>query len=236
MKKNSPDLINLVSLAQNKIKPKIRFLGLALILTLLVFAKPVLAHHAIGGQTPGNLVDGFLSGLAHPVIGADHLVFVIAVGLLAALKNNKGILIPVAFVVATVAWSGPLRTEASSMCPTPLTLGWEIIPPKVFALPLKFLREIKLGQRTSLPNKIAVIGGGSVAIDVAMSSIRLGAEPTVIVRGLMRAPQEEIDEAVEEGVNILSGWATKDLVLRCRRRASIMRFGKYRASNLLGWQ
>ena len=99
-------LVGSVSLTQNKIKPKIRFLGLALILTMLVFAEPVLAHHAIGGQTPDNLVDGFLSGLAHPVIGADHLVFVIAVGLLAALKNNKGILIPVAFVVATVAGTG----------------------------------------------------------------------------------------------------------------------------------
>ena len=77
---------------------------------------------------------------------------------------------------------------------------------------LNFLRDIKLGQRTSVPKQIAVIGGGSVAIDVAMSSLRLGAEPTVIVRGLMRAPQEEIDEAVEEGVNILSGWATRDFV------------------------
>ena len=38
------------------------------------------AHHAMGGSTPGTLLQGLLSGLAHPVIGIDHLMFVLAVG------------------------------------------------------------------------------------------------------------------------------------------------------------
>ena len=42
------------------------------------------AHHAMGGTTPQTLAQGLLSGLAHPVIGLDHLAFTVAAGLLAA--------------------------------------------------------------------------------------------------------------------------------------------------------
>lgn len=38
------------------------------------------AHHAMDNATPGNLFEGLVSGLAHPVIGLDHLLFVIAIG------------------------------------------------------------------------------------------------------------------------------------------------------------
>jgi urease accessory protein len=38
------------------------------------------AHHPMGGATPSTAVEGLLSGLAHPVIGLDHLLFVLAIG------------------------------------------------------------------------------------------------------------------------------------------------------------
>ena len=62
---------------------------------------PALAHHPSGGNIPTSFIEGFLSGLGHPVIGIDHLVFVIAIGLLAALKNKLGMIIPACFVLAT---------------------------------------------------------------------------------------------------------------------------------------
>ncbi len=67
-----------------------------------LLAKPALAHHPFGGTAPKNIFEGLLSGVSHPVIGFDHLAFVIAVGLLAAVVN-KGWRIPAAFVVATLA-------------------------------------------------------------------------------------------------------------------------------------
>ncbi|MEO1465353.1 MAG: HupE/UreJ family protein, partial [Cyanobacteria bacterium J06633_1] len=67
----------------------------------LLFNDPALAHHPSGGEIPGNFIEGFLSGVGHPVIGIDHLVFVIAIGLLAALSNKLGLIIPTTFVVAT---------------------------------------------------------------------------------------------------------------------------------------
>jgi urease accessory protein len=42
---------------------------------------PASAHHVMGGATPGTFAQGLLSGLGHPVIGLDHLAFVLAVGL-----------------------------------------------------------------------------------------------------------------------------------------------------------
>ena len=59
------------------------------------------AHHPFGGGTPSNFIQGLLSGLGHPVIGLDHLAFVVAIGLLAVLRGKKGLVLPLAFTVAT---------------------------------------------------------------------------------------------------------------------------------------
>lgn len=71
---------------------------------LLLLATPALAHHPFGGETPMNAIQGFLSGLGHPVIGLDHLAFVIAAGLLAAAMHRA--MIPIAFVLAALAGTG----------------------------------------------------------------------------------------------------------------------------------
>ena len=60
------------------------------------------AHHAMGG-TPQTLAQGLLSGLAHPVIGLDHLAFTLAAGLLAARLAPPlapAALMPLAFLAA----------------------------------------------------------------------------------------------------------------------------------------
>jgi urease accessory protein len=61
------------------------------------------AHHAMGGTTPQTLAQGLLSGLAHPVIGLDHLAFTVAAGLLAARLGPplaQAALMPLAFLAA----------------------------------------------------------------------------------------------------------------------------------------
>ena len=58
-----------------------------------------------------------------------------------------------------------------------------------------------------LARKVAVLGGGNVAMDAARTALRLGAEQVDIVyrrtRDEMPARKEEIEHAVEEGCNIL---------------------------------
>lgn len=79
--------------------------AIGVIIFSLSVSTPALAHHALGGQLPGNGWEGFVSGLAHPVIGFDHFAFVVAVGLLAATKR-QGIGLPIAFVLAALAGTG----------------------------------------------------------------------------------------------------------------------------------
>jgi len=70
---------------------------------LLLASTPAFAHHAMGGATPQTLVQGLLSGLAHPVIGLDHLAFLVVAMLLAcALKGTARFLVPLVFVGATL--------------------------------------------------------------------------------------------------------------------------------------
>ncbi|MGB3789186.1 MAG: HupE/UreJ family protein [Phormidesmis sp.] len=88
-------------LSNRRILSGVLFVSLA----SLTLAKPALAHHPFGGSAPKNIFEGILSGVGHPVIGLDHLAFVIAAGLLAAVVS-KGWRIPAAFVLATLAGTG----------------------------------------------------------------------------------------------------------------------------------
>lgn len=65
-------------------------------------ATPAFAHHPMGGETPATIAQGLLSGIGHPILGLDHLAFVIAVGIAAALLGAR-FLLPLAFVGATIA-------------------------------------------------------------------------------------------------------------------------------------
>ncbi|WP_346293711.1 HupE/UreJ family protein [Sphaerothrix gracilis] len=80
-------------------------LALVMIAGLLLAAPPVLAHHPFGGSTPDNIVQGFLSGMGHPVIGLDHLAFVITAGLM-AVAVGRGLMVPVSFVLASLLGTG----------------------------------------------------------------------------------------------------------------------------------
>ena len=70
---------------------------------------------------------------------------------------------------------------------------------------IDFLREVALGERTSVGEKVLVIGGGNSAMDAARTALRLGAKEVSVVyrraREQMPANPWEIDEAMEEGVD-----------------------------------
>ena len=68
---------------------------------------------------------------------------------------------------------------------------------------IDFLRRVNQGERPAIGDKVAVIGGGNVAMDVARAAVRLGAEVTVYYRrseAEMPADRDELAEAREEGV------------------------------------
>ncbi len=73
-----------------------------------------------------------------------------------------------------------------------------------------FLRNSALGRQKDLSGKVLVIGGGNVAIDVARSALRHGADEVEMVclesRDKMPALEEEVHEAMEEGIKIRNGY------------------------------
>ncbi len=69
---------------------------------LCALARPALAHHAMDGRLPSTPWEGLLSGLAHPVIGLDHLAFILGVGIWSALAGLRWTA-PIVFVLGTLA-------------------------------------------------------------------------------------------------------------------------------------
>ncbi|MBL7208537.1 MAG: NADH-quinone oxidoreductase subunit NuoF [Dehalococcoidia bacterium] len=71
---------------------------------------------------------------------------------------------------------------------------------------VSFLKEINMGNKVRVGSKVAVIGGGNAAIDVARGARRLGGREVTIIyrrtRDEMPASSEEIKEALHEGVKI----------------------------------
>ena len=45
---------------------------------MIVAGVPAEAHHVMGGRMPSTFMEGLLSGLGHPVVGLDHLAFIVA--------------------------------------------------------------------------------------------------------------------------------------------------------------
>ncbi len=76
-----------------------------------------------------------------------------------------------------------------------------------------FLRDAALKKEIKLGEKVVVIGGGNVAIDVALTAKRLGARDVSMVclekRDEMPAWEYEIEEALEEGVKIVNSYGPK---------------------------
>lgn len=81
---------------------------------------------------------------------------------------------------------------------------------------LHFLNGIKKGQKMRLKNRAVVIGGGNVAIDVARTALRAGAQDVQIFclepRDEMPAWEKEVEEALDEGIVINASWSPKQIL------------------------
>jgi NADPH-dependent glutamate synthase beta subunit-like oxidoreductase/Fe-S-cluster-containing hydrogenase component 2 len=93
-----------------------------------------------------------------------------------------------------------------------------------------FLKQFNLDPETRITGDVAVIGGGSTAMDAARSALRAGASTVQILyrrtRAEMPAQAEEVRAALEEGIQILELVTPKSILgteernvqgLRCQR-------------------
>lgn len=73
---------------------------------------------------------------------------------------------------------------------------------------LDFLRSVRSGTPLDTGRNVVVIGGGSVAMDIAGSAIRLGRTARILAlegRDAMPAPEDEIQDVLDEGALICDG-------------------------------
>jgi urease accessory protein len=82
---------------------KLSFAGAIALAT--TFSTSAFAHHPMAGETPTTLGQGLLSGIGHPILGLDHLAFIVAVGI-AAFAIGARFALPAFFIIATLAGTG----------------------------------------------------------------------------------------------------------------------------------
>lgn len=81
---------------------------------------------------------------------------------------------------------------------------------------LDFLRDVRLGKDVKLKDSVLVLGGGNVAMDVALASLRKGAKNVQVVclekREEMPAFKWEVEQVLEEGIPILNSYGIKKIL------------------------
>ncbi len=109
----------------------------------IVPASLALVAGTASAHTGGHAVAGFASGLAHPFLGLDHLLAMIAVGLWAAQQGGRALwAMPVAFLAAMglgglLAWTGgALPQVETGLALSVLVLGLLIAARQKWAVPV----------------------------------------------------------------------------------------------------
>lgn len=81
---------------------------------------------------------------------------------------------------------------------------------------MEFLKNVNMGREVRLKNRIVVIGGGNVAMDVALTALRVGAKSVKITclesREEMPAHDWEIQEALDENIELNCSWGPKRIL------------------------
>ncbi|MFD1913146.1 HupE/UreJ family protein [Halodurantibacterium flavum] len=139
-----------------------------------LFALPAAAHHPMGGAAPVTLFEGLASGLAHPVIGVDHLAFIVLVGLAAA-ASQRLLAGPAAFILATLA--GTFLQLAGATLP----LAEIIISGSVVVLGALLF----LGHRVAGPSALAGFAFAGLFHGWAYGEAVIGSEPMPVLAYLI---------------------------------------------------
>ena len=81
---------------------------------------------------------------------------------------------------------------------------------------IAFLNRVNKDHSIRLPGDVVVVGGGNVAVDVARTAARTtGGRITMLClesEAEMPAARDEVDEAREEGIEVLNGWGPKEVL------------------------
>ena len=166
----------------------ISFAAPAFLLTL----SPASAHHVMGGGMPSTFGEGFLSGLGHPVIGPDHLAFLIAVGIAVGV-GGLNLALPLVFVAAS-ALGVALHVGGMELPGAELIVAASVVA-------AGFL--IARGRDIPLAAWAALFGFAGIAHGYAYGESIFGTEPTPLLAYLFGLVL--VQSALSTGIAVLTG-------------------------------
>ncbi|XDZ65147.1 HupE/UreJ family protein [Alphaproteobacteria bacterium LSUCC0684] len=136
----------------------------------IMVAAPAFAHHPMGGAVPGTMLQGLLSGIGHPIIGVDHLAFVLGIGLLAAFQQAR-LVLPAGFIAGTALG-------------TLLIVGGVVLPMVEVVIGLSVLLIgglVMAGRRLGAGAALLMAAGAGLFHGWAYGEAVIGAETTPII-------------------------------------------------------
>jgi len=81
---------------------------------------------------------------------------------------------------------------------------------------IEFLSRVSEGEDIELKDRVLVVGGGNVAVDVGLTALRKGAKEVILAclesREQMPANPWEIEMALEEGIRLMPSWGPKRIL------------------------
>jgi heterodisulfide reductase subunit A-like polyferredoxin len=91
-----------------------------------------------------------------------------------------------------------------------------------------FLRDSAMGKKVEIGDDVLVIGGGNVAVDVALTAKRTGAKNVTLIclerREEMPAWEHEVQEAIEGDITIVNSFGPKNFFIDKSKRVSGIEF------------
>jgi NADPH-dependent glutamate synthase beta subunit-like oxidoreductase len=100
-----------------------------------------------------------------------------------------------------------------------------------------FLRDAAMGKTVDIGENVLVIGGGNVAVDVALTAKRKGAAKVTMIclekRDEMPAWEHEIQDALDEDIKIVNSFGPKSFFVDKARQGIRLEFKSARRSLMM---
>jgi urease accessory protein len=161
------------------------------------------AHHLMGGKTPSTFAEGILSGVGHPIIGPDHLAFLVALG--------------IAVGVSRVSLVNPFLFLVAMACGVAAHVAAVNIPAAEFIVAVSVLLAgvlLALDRRIPASGWMAIFAVAGFFHGYAYGESIYGAEPTPLIAYLIGLVVVQTALAVGIAVATRSVWTASSIAPR----------------------
>jgi urease accessory protein len=161
------------------------------------------AHHLMGGKTPSTFAEGILSGIGHPIIGSDHLAFLVALGIAVGISRIS-LVNPFLFLVAMACGVGA-HVAAVNIPAAELMVAASVLLAGIL---------LALGRRIPAGGWMGIFTVAGFFHGYAYGESIYGAEPTPLIAYLMGLVAVQTALAIGVAFAARSVWTTSSITPR----------------------